>query len=191
VLHLIHPAWVHFAVAFLVAGSLAEAWGMLARREGAARFGATLVLLGTTCLVPTMVSGTLAANSVDMPGEAMAALNRHETFAWVLLAVYLAALFWKASYRGRLPAAQRLPFAIYLLLAAGVTAYTGLLGGRLVYTHGVGVDAGAASLLEHRLEGVAGDLRILPKPPHRVRVPVLAVRHVDAQPVAGVDQDLA
>ena len=125
-----------------------------------------------------MLSGTVAANSVQVSAGSLAVLDDHETAAWVLLAVYLAALFWKASYRGKLPDRHRIPYACYLLLAAALTSYTGLLGGRLVYRHGVGVQA--ASLAEHRAERVAGDLRVLAEPAYRVGVPVLAERDVDA-----------
>ena len=50
------------------------------------------------------------------------------------------------------------------LLGLGVpeaAAAARLLGGRLVYNHGVGVRA--ATLLEHRLERVARDLGVLPQ----------------------------
>ena len=61
-LHLFHPALVHFSVAFLIAGGVLEAWGILTRRAGPEKFGAVLVLAGTVSLLPTVVAGTLAAN---------------------------------------------------------------------------------------------------------------------------------
>lgn len=139
--HLFHPAFVHFSVAFLVAGPLAESWGLLADRDGPRRFGSVLVLLGLACLVPTILTGTIAANSVDMPAAAHVVLDGHERAAWILLAVFLAGQFWKASYRGVLPPGQRKGYATYLVLAMALTIYTALLGGRLVYGHGVGVEA--------------------------------------------------
>ena len=57
-LHLVHPALVHFSVAFLVFGAIAEAGGLLARREALARWGGQLVLVGCVSLVPTIVSGS-------------------------------------------------------------------------------------------------------------------------------------
>ena len=53
-LHLFHPAFLHFTVAFLVAGGGLEAWGLLADREGPRRLGSTLLLIGLVSLIPTI-----------------------------------------------------------------------------------------------------------------------------------------
>lgn len=137
--HLFHPALVHFAVAFLVGGGLCEAWGLLARRPGLERFGGTLVLIGAASLVPVLFSGYLAANSVDLTPRAAAVLDVHEAVAWLIAAAFVAALFWKGWCRGEIPARQRRLYALLLLLAVLLTAYGALLGGEMVYLHGVGV----------------------------------------------------
>jgi uncharacterized membrane protein len=137
-LHLIHPALVHFTVAFLVTGAVCEALGILARREAVERFGGLLVLLGTLSLPPTLVSGILAGNTVTLTPEARQALDAHERMGYLLLGVFLAALFWKAWERGRVTAA-RPAYALLLLAGAALAAYVAFLGGSLVYAHGVGV----------------------------------------------------
>jgi len=137
--HLFHPALVHFAVAFLVGGGLCEAWGLLGRRPAVERFGATLVLVGTASLVPVLFSGYLAANSVDFTPQAARVLDLHETSAWLIAAVFVAALFWKGWCRGEIPASQRPSYALLLLVAVLLTAYGALLGGEMVYVHAVGV----------------------------------------------------
>ena len=53
-----------------------------------------------------------------------------------------ALLFWKGWYRGSVPEAQRHYYAMALLLGVLLVSYGALLGGDLVYMHGVGVRAG-------------------------------------------------
>jgi uncharacterized membrane protein len=138
-LHLFHPAMVHFAVAFLIVGGVGEAWGMLAGRERLARFAGVLVVIGTTSLIPTIVTGYLAANTVELGDAARPVLDAHERNGIFLLGVFVAALFWKGWNRGEIPRAQRPWYAILLLVGVLLAVYSALLGGDLVYNKGVGV----------------------------------------------------
>ncbi|MCP3978352.1 MAG: DUF2231 domain-containing protein [bacterium] len=137
--HLFHPALVHFSVAFLVAGGLVEAWGLLADRERAARFGAALVVAGTVSLVPTLATGYLAAANVDAPSAVEPLLDAHERNGLILVAAFLGLQFWKGWNQGRIPAGQRRVYALMLLAGVALAVYGALLGGELVYLHGVGV----------------------------------------------------
>jgi uncharacterized membrane protein len=138
-LHLFHPAVVHFPIVFLAAGGLMETAGILGRRPGWERAGARLVLAGTACLVVTVAAGYLAANSVTLPDGAQGALDAHERAALILLAVFLVLVLWKAWGGGAVADAARLPYALALLAGVGVLVWAALLGGRLVYAWGVGV----------------------------------------------------
>lgn len=158
-MHLAHPPLVHFAVAFLLTGAVVEAWGILAARERVERFGGILVLVGTGWLVPTVASGFLAVNSVTLDDASRTVAENHERMGLVVLAVFLGLALWKAWHRGTVPPSQRRLYAGSLLVATAVVVATALLGGALVYEHGVGVAPSGAA--QERLEGVTGDLRIL------------------------------
>ena len=138
-MHLLHPALVHFAIAFLVAGGLAESIGILASRERAERFGAILVVLGTLVLVPTVASGFLALNIVTLHAGSEEVMGAHERMGIVLLGTFLALALWKGWHRGRIPEAQRPIYAIALLGGVAMGIGTAWLGGAVVYAHGVGV----------------------------------------------------
>jgi uncharacterized membrane protein len=138
-LHLLHPAAVHFSVAFLVAGGLGESLGILLRRPTAERWSGTLVLLGTVSLVPTVVTGFLAENVLAPSGALAPLLALHERMGLVILATFLLLLLWKAWGRGAVPEGQRVAFAIALLGAVGLVLYGALLGGTMVYGWGLGV----------------------------------------------------
>lgn len=138
-LHLFHPALVHFSVAFLVGGGVSEAWGILARRANLERFGAALVLVGTFSLLPTVVTGVLAGNTVDLPTGVEDDLLLHERIGLVVLGVFLVSQFWKAWGGGRVPGGQRRPYAFYLLAGVALVIFGAYLGGEMVYGHGVGM----------------------------------------------------
>jgi uncharacterized membrane protein len=141
VLHLIHPALVHFSVALLVVGSVAEAWGILGRREVVERFGATVVLIGTVSLLPTIVTGLLAKNSIVVPVGGVEDLELHERLGFVLAAVYLLSQFLKAWRGGRLGATERKLYVIVLMVGIATVTAVAVIGADLVYDHGLGVAA--------------------------------------------------
>lgn len=138
-LHLVHPALVHFTIAFLVAGAALEAWGVLARRAGAARWGGALSIAGAVALVPTIAAGYLAANTLTVAGEAGAALDRHESFGLMLLGACLVLALVRAWTRGRVEGGVRIAYGAGLLAALALAACAAYFGGRLVYVFGVGV----------------------------------------------------
>ncbi len=137
--HLLHPAVVHFSIAFLVAGAVIEAVGALGGRPAAARFGTLLLALGTVSVIVTLATGYLAANTLDIPAAAKATFDAHERNGWIVLALFGLGFFWKAMYRGELPPTQAKLHAVYSLAAAAFVIYSAYLGAELVYDHAVGV----------------------------------------------------
>jgi uncharacterized membrane protein len=139
--HLLHPALVHFAVAFLVTGGLLEALGILARRDATERFGGSLLILGVLALLPTVATGFLAVNTAILPPGAAATAADHERAGLLILAVFMLLMLWKGWHRGALPAAHRRSYAAALLAAVALVVYGAFLGGRIVY--GFGAISGA------------------------------------------------
>jgi uncharacterized membrane protein len=138
-LHLFHPALVHFSVAFLIVGGCAEIFGALAGRDATRRWGATLVLVGLVSLVPTIASWHLAANTLAIPQASHSLLEAHERTGWILLGLLLAAQFWKAWCGGRVPDRLRWIYLTVLAAAVLLVAYGAWLGGRMVFDRGIGV----------------------------------------------------
>ena len=138
-LHLIHPALVHFSVSLLILGGAVEAWALLTRRDAPARFGGILVVCGTVSLLPTIVAGYLAANTIELPSAAGPVLEAHERNGLFLIGLFVGAQFWKGWFRGELPRGQRPFYALLLIAGVALAAYSALLGGELVYYLGVGV----------------------------------------------------
>ena len=138
-MHLFHPALLHFSVAFITVGGACEVVGLLLRRELIERFGAQLLLIGLASLVPTMISGYLAANTVDVTNEGRVLLDAHERNGWIVLLLLLGTQFWKAWCGGSLGASWQKLYAALVAAVVLLTLYGAWLGGQMVYVQGVGV----------------------------------------------------
>ena len=138
-LHLIHPVFVHVTVSFLVVGGLVEAYGIVRRREGAERFGGGLVVIGTASLVPTLIAGFLAENSLSFTPEGSQAVAGHTRLGLLVFGVFVPLLLMKAWGRGRPPERWRGLYAAGLVVGVGLTIGAAYLGGLMVYELGVGV----------------------------------------------------
>ena len=141
-MHLIHPALVHFSVAFLVAGGLLEGLGILLRRQPWERAGAALVLAGTISLAPTVIAGFVAQNSVAGFNGGTADVQLHERFGLMLFGLFAALMMWKGWNQGRLPEDQKPLYAVLVLAGVILTMATAWFGGHLVYGYGIGVTSG-------------------------------------------------
>jgi uncharacterized membrane protein len=140
-LHLIHPALVHATVSFLIVGGLIEAYGVGRRRPAAERFGGMLVLIGTALLLPTIVAGYLAQNSLTLSAAAAEAVDDHERLGLLTLAVFVPLLVVRAWGRGRPPDHLRGLYVAGLLAGVALASAAAYAGGLMVYELGVGVTA--------------------------------------------------
>jgi uncharacterized membrane protein len=140
-LHLVHPVLVHATVSFLIVGGLVEALGIARRHESAERFGGTLVTLGTALLVPTIVAGYLAQNSLTLSAAQASAVDGHERYGLMVLGAFVPLIILKAWGRGKPPANLRSVYVGLLLLGVALAAAAAYAGGVMVYELGVGVSA--------------------------------------------------
>ena len=138
-LHLFHPALVHFTVAFVVTGAAVEIWAILRGHARAERWGEQLLALGLASLVVTVASGYLAANTLPGPPGDGLLLAAHERNGWILLGLLLAAQFWKSWCGGRLVGRAAQLYTALLAAVLVAVAWSAWLGGQMVYVHGIGV----------------------------------------------------
>ena len=142
----VHPLVVHFPIALLFAAVLVDAAALVVRRRfPGVRYAAVgLYALGAVAAVVSFLTGRAAADGLDLPTTAIAAVGEHADWAlWTVWAfgiyglVRLAAAFWEKD--GRLA----VHLALFLLGAAGLVLVfeTAEHGARLVYDLGVGVRA--------------------------------------------------
>lgn len=133
--HPLHPALVHFPVAFLSAGTLADFFG-LAGVDGTARIAWGSIAAGLIAALPALLAGMIDFARLD---EALVKrATAHAAFITIALSAYCAAFFARSS--GLAPADDPGWVAIGSSIAGLAFLVVGAYrGGELVYTYRAGV----------------------------------------------------
>lgn len=131
-----HPMLVHFPIALVVFGFLAELAALFIKKEAClSKMGFFLLLLGTLSAVAAVLSGVLF--TAEMEGTAGEVMETHELFAWITLTLLVAASLTRIYImvkKSEKPNSKRLAFVLYALAALSVSI-TGFFGGTLVFNY--------------------------------------------------------
>lgn len=136
----LHPMIVHFPVALLIAGFLADTVYMLYKKEAClSKLGLYLMLAGTLGAIAAVISGNLFTE--DLSGSVEAIRERHETFANVTMYLMIVASILRIVLVRRGVAESKAGLGVYLLYLIGVilVGYTGFLGGSMVFDYLIGI----------------------------------------------------
>ncbi len=129
-----HPMLVHFPIALVMFGFLAECASLYFKKEAClSNLGFYLLIAGTLTAITALLSGVIF--TAEMTGAAGDAKSTHMLFAWVTLAILVAVSILRIMILNRKSAKTGLKwiaFALYGLAAISVSA-TGFFGGSLVY----------------------------------------------------------
>jgi uncharacterized membrane protein len=130
-----HPALVHAPIALLPVAVGADVIGAVSRNESLLSLGKEAMLLSAAGAVGSAVTGLFAGEEVNVEGASMDMLITHRNLNFVATLLAGGMAVWRTSHEK--------PTAAYLgagVLGVGVLAYSGYLGGKLVYDAGVGVE---------------------------------------------------
>jgi uncharacterized membrane protein len=137
----IHPMVVHFPIALLVIGFIAEVTGAILKKEFFSKAALYLVIIGALGVVAAYFSGDFAGDGITETGTLKQALELHESAAiltvWLVIATALlrTALVLLKKFHGTL---QWVSIALFLIATLSI-ARTGHYGGQLVFKHAAGV----------------------------------------------------
>jgi uncharacterized membrane protein len=129
-----HPAVVHFPIAFLPLSLGADALGRLTGDYAFLEMGRRTMPLAAASAVNAAVFGLIAQEAVHAEGQAHDLLVTHRTLNAGLVAL-TAALAAKRLRSNR----PSLGYLAVGLAAIGMMGYSAYLGGRMAYAHGIGV----------------------------------------------------
>ena len=137
----LHAMLVHFPIALLIVGFLADLFGLFSGRPFFKQAGLFLLLLGAAGAAAAYFSGETAGEGME-EGSLGQAVALHEQAAlitvWASVAVVLVRLSLVALKRFQ-GWPGLISIVLFALLIASV-ARTGYLGGQLVYRHAAGVE---------------------------------------------------
>lgn len=131
-----HPMLVHFPIALVVFGFIAEIAALYFKKEiYLSRMGFILLIFGTLSALAAWLTGTLF--TAEMEGAAGAIKETHELFAWITLGTLLAASFLRIVLQTKKNENTGLKSVALILygLAAVSVSITGFYGGTLVYNY--------------------------------------------------------
>jgi uncharacterized membrane protein len=136
-----HPMLVHFPIALILAGILADIAFMVCKKEICfSKAGLYLMILGTIGALAAFLTGEFLTSHPE-EGEIMSVFEKHETGAWVTLIVMVigsALRIYLVSAKKEQSPFKWAVFALFIAGAAAVT-YTGFFGGSMVYEFMVGL----------------------------------------------------
>lgn len=132
----LHPMLVHFPIALIVFGFLADVSSFLFKKEVClSKFGFYLLVFGTLASLSALLTGLLFTS--EMSGAAGGVKETHELFAWItvgtLIALSAFRIFLKVKNKEETEL-KWIAFALYGLAAISVSI-TGFYGGTLVYNY--------------------------------------------------------
>jgi uncharacterized membrane protein len=131
-----HPMLVHFPIALVVIGFLAESASNFMKKEIClTKVGFYLLIVGTLSAFFAWLTGLLFTS--EMSGSAGKIRETHELFAWITLGLLLLTSVLRIVIQKREKLSKDfkwLSFILYALSAVSVTV-TGFFGGNLVYSY--------------------------------------------------------
>jgi uncharacterized membrane protein len=131
-----HPMLVHFPIALILIGFIAEIASLIFRKEACfSVIGFYLLLIGTLSALAAWLTGILFTS--EMSGSAGQIKETHELFAWLtigtLIVVSILRLILKTKNKNN-PSLKWIAFVLYGLAVIFVSI-TGLYGGTLVFNY--------------------------------------------------------
>ena len=133
----LHPMIVHFPIALITIGFVAEVFSLFFRSEKClSRTGFYLMVLGTLAAIAAWSTGQLFTNEPTQ-GEIVGVFAKHETGALItMILMIIGTVFriWLVLKKQEESQLKWLAFGFYLLGFAAVT-FTGYMGGTMVYNY--------------------------------------------------------
>lgn len=132
----LHPMIVHFPVALITVGFLAEVVSLFFKNEKClSKTGFYLLILGTLAAIAAWSTGHLFTNEPTQ-GAIVGIFEKHETGALITMLLMIIGsafrIFLVIRKKEEEIIFKWIAFGIYLLAFAAVT-FTGLMGGTMVY----------------------------------------------------------
>ena len=136
----LHPMLVHFPIALVMIGFLAELAFLFFKKEvSLSKMGYYLLIVGTLAALAAWLTGNFFTSEMD--GAAGKARETHELFATITLVLLLATSVLRTTLlilKNENSALKALSLLLYALAAVSVSI-TGYLGGSLVYNFMLGL----------------------------------------------------
>lgn len=140
-MYYLHPVVVHFAIALLTVAVVCDFLFLITKKENFWQISNYLLVAGTLSAIGAVLTGTQAFKLIEITPEIEDLVNSHRSGGqlamWMFITLTaLRFLFIKLQlFQNPL----KWLYYIFSLIALVFLLRTGLLGGEMVYIHGVGI----------------------------------------------------
>jgi len=140
-----HPVIVHFTIALLSVAVISDFLYLITKKDTFYQVANWMLVIGAMCAVGAVLTGNQAASRVEIPAEIDALVRAHRNSGQITMWSFVILTALRFLFIKLRLLQKPLKWIYYL---ASVTALiflfrTGLLGGEMVYIHGVGVNKSA------------------------------------------------
>jgi uncharacterized membrane protein len=132
----LHPALVHFPIAWLVGLALIDFAGLVLKRDTWQRAGIFVLASTVLSLLPTAATGILRAAHMPSDPSVRTLLVTHRTLNFAVAGLVLAAFALRLVRRNILQGPSRVAYLALVFAAAGLVLVAADFGGRMVYGPG-------------------------------------------------------
>ncbi len=146
-LNLWHPRFVHFAIALLSVSLLCEIIWRITKKELFREIAEWNLIFAGAGVAMTFITGLIAEDAVTISGAAKETFENHETLGWITFIITGFLLVWRLYKNGEWYRKFATLFLIVYIAAFLSVSIGGYLGGKLVYTYGVGVGSGKSATI--------------------------------------------
>lgn len=133
----LHPLVVHFPIALLTFAAFCEVVARFKGRESLRTTAYWNLVFGVLSMAAAVASGLSAENSISPGATAHAAVETHESSAFITLSLFAVIFLWRVLRGGELYQKFSKLFLCVLLVAWLLLVTTSYYGGELVYRYGV------------------------------------------------------
>ncbi|MDI3521508.1 MAG: hypothetical protein PWR04_1496 [Anaerophaga sp.] len=139
----LHAMIVHFPVALVLVAFFTEVLGLIFKKKFYQQATFYILILAALGTIAAYITGDVAGGGME-GGSLLQAIEAHEKAALLTLLLTIAAAGAKSALYILKKEILWLKIVAFVLLlaAAGSVAYTGNLGGQLVFKHAAGVELG-------------------------------------------------
>ena len=142
-LSLLHPKIVHFPIAFLCVYLLLEIIGAILKKEFFSKAAHLFLFFGVLGALAATFTGDQAVDAFEGWNKTSdAVLKQHHNFATITTWFFAALLVLRtiAVLRKKFTPMFKYGFVILAIIGTYFIVWTGEMGGKMVYTHGVGTE---------------------------------------------------
>lgn len=129
----IHPAVIHFPIAWLTLLLLIETVALFTGKAEWSRFGLYVLILTLLSFIPAVTTGLILAKSQESDPDIIKLVTLHRNINLSVVLICVIAFILRLARAEKLQGRARLPYYLLILVSTALIMFSGHLGGKMVF----------------------------------------------------------